>query len=79
MDGGKRVPGDVVWSWDDLCYDHSMIYLSPYMMGLGEGGSSYVGVGLCCYFSMIHLSACYMGWAGGGGGGGGVVMVVGDL
>ena len=70
MDGGKRGPGDVVWSWDVLCFDHSMIYLSAYIMGLG--GCSYGGVGLCFYLSMIHLSACNMGWARG------VVMVVGD-
>ena len=44
-----------------------MIYLSAYMMGLGGGGSSYGGVDLCFYFSMINSSACNMGWGGGGG------------
>ena len=65
VDGGKRGPGDMVWSWHDLCFDYSMIYLSAYMMGLGGGGggggagwSSYGGVGLCFYFSMILLLAC---------------------
>ena len=38
MDGGKRGPGDVVWSWDDLCFDHPVIYLSAYMMGSGGEG-----------------------------------------
>ena len=41
--------------------------------GGGVGLSSCGGVGLFFYFSMIHLSACNMGWARG------VVMVVGDL
>ena len=70
MDGGKRGPGDVVWSWGDLCFDHSMIHLSAYMMVWGGGEGSEVMVGwfyLCFYISMIHLSACNMDWRGGVG------------
>ena len=50
MDGGKRGPGDVVWSWGDLCFDHSMIHLSAYMMGFFffGGGAVVATVGLTC-------------------------------
>ena len=52
VDGGKRGPGDMVWSWHDLCFDHSMIYLSAYMIGffLGGGGAGVAMVGLACAF-----------------------------
>ena len=36
--GGKRGPGDAVWSWDDLCFDHSMIYLLYDGFFVGGGG-----------------------------------------
>ena len=45
VDGGKRGQGDVVWSWGDLCFGHSVIHLSAYMMGWGV-----VMVGLTCAF-----------------------------
>ena len=52
MDGRKRGPGDVVWSWVDLCFDHLMIHLSAYMMvwGGGGGGGGVGMVGLTCAF-----------------------------
>ena len=50
MDGGKRGPGDVVWSWGDLCFDHSMIHLSAYMMVWGGGGQKLWWVGFTCAF-----------------------------
>ena len=66
MDGGKRGQGDVVWSWGDICFGHSVIHLSAYMTGWGGGGGNYCGFDLCFYFSVILLLACNMGWGEGG-------------